>query len=142
MILYRYDPFFFFYCGVFTPMPHQINDTQFDYTTTKTPPIPIPYTIIKFDLEKQDWYYEEEPKSPDLDKNPMDDELDYVILRQMEYPPMVDYLDGLVKNNTNQMNEYIGKCLAIKQKIPKDTKKTRRQYLIEKIGMRPLKQNA
>jgi hypothetical protein len=42
-------------------------------------------------------------------------------LRKESYPPMEDYLDAKVKNDTAQENDYIAKCLAIKQKYPKLT---------------------
>jgi hypothetical protein len=42
-------------------------------------------------------------------------------LRKESYPPMEDYLDAKVKNDTVQESDYIAKCLAIKQKYPKLT---------------------
>jgi hypothetical protein len=39
--------------------------------------------------------------------------------RQQEYPPMADYLDGIVKGNQAQIDKYIADCLEIKQKHPK-----------------------
>jgi len=32
---------------------------------------------------------------------------------------MEDYLDAIVKNDTVALNEYIQKCLAVKNKYPK-----------------------
>ncbi len=43
----------------------------------------------------------------------------YQQLRMMEYPPMADYLDGIVKGDTAQVEAYIAACLAIKAKYPK-----------------------
>lgn len=40
-------------------------------------------------------------------------------LRAEAYPPMADYLDAIVKGDTQQADEYIAKCLAVKQKYPK-----------------------
>lgn len=45
--------------------------------------------------------------------------LTYSEKRRMEYPPIQDYIDGIVKNDENQIKEYITKCLNIKQKYPK-----------------------
>lgn len=45
--------------------------------------------------------------------------LSYADKRQMEYPPVTDYLDGLVKGNKEQMQAYIDACLAVKAKYPK-----------------------
>ena len=45
--------------------------------------------------------------------------LNYADKRAAEYPPMADYLDGIVKGNNTQVNSYISACLAIKAKYPK-----------------------
>jgi hypothetical protein len=39
--------------------------------------------------------------------------------RAVEYPPMSDYLDGIVKGDQAQVQAYIDACLAIKAKYPK-----------------------
>lgn len=41
--------------------------------------------------------------------------------RKNEYPPIEDYIDGVVKGDQNQINQYIQKCLAVKIKYPKPT---------------------
>lgn len=45
--------------------------------------------------------------------------LDYHEQRALEYPPMADYLDGIVKGDTAQVQAYIDACLAVKAKYPK-----------------------
>lgn len=40
-------------------------------------------------------------------------------LRAEAYPPMSDYLDGIVKNDQAQIDKYIADCLAVKAKYPK-----------------------
>jgi hypothetical protein len=45
--------------------------------------------------------------------------LTYAQKRISEYPPMTDYLDGIVKGDTAQVNTYIAACLAVKAKYPK-----------------------
>lgn len=40
--------------------------------------------------------------------------------RRAEYPPMEDYLDGVVKNDQQQIQQYIQACLAVKAKYPKE----------------------
>ena len=45
--------------------------------------------------------------------------LTYAQKRVSEYPPMTDYLDGIVKGDTAQVNTYIAACLAVKAKYPK-----------------------
>jgi hypothetical protein len=39
--------------------------------------------------------------------------------RASEYPDFKDYLDGIVKGDTAQVQAYIDACNAIKQKYPK-----------------------
>lgn len=43
----------------------------------------------------------------------------YAQKRAAEYPPMSDYLDGVVKGDQAQMDKYIADCLAVKAKYPK-----------------------
>lgn len=45
--------------------------------------------------------------------------LSYSTKRQMEYPPITDYIDGIVKNDQLQIDKYIKACLAVKAKYPK-----------------------
>ena len=44
---------------------------------------------------------------------------EYQRLRAREYPDFKEYLDGLVKGDTEQMQAYIDACLAVKAKYPK-----------------------
>ena len=39
--------------------------------------------------------------------------------RQQEYPPITDYIDGVVKGNQSQIDAYIAACRAVKAKYPK-----------------------
>lgn len=43
----------------------------------------------------------------------------YAQKRAAEYPPMTDYLDGVVKGDQAQIDKYIADCLAVKAKYPK-----------------------
>ena len=44
----------------------------------------------------------------------------YKELRTAEYPPMEDYLDAIVKGDTEAEEEYKRKCLKVKDKYPKE----------------------
>ena len=44
---------------------------------------------------------------------------EYKFNRMKEYPPVTDYLDGVVKGNQAQIDAYIADCLAVKAKYPK-----------------------
>ena len=50
---------------------------------------------------------------------PVPPALTYAELRAAEYPPMVDLIDGLVKDDAAQVQAYKDACLAIKAKYPK-----------------------
>ena len=39
--------------------------------------------------------------------------------RAKEYPPIKDYIDGVVKGDQAQIQAYIDACLAVKAKYPK-----------------------
>jgi hypothetical protein len=43
----------------------------------------------------------------------------YKAKRATEYPPITDYLDGIVKGDNAQVQAYIDACLAVKNKYPK-----------------------
>ena len=47
------------------------------------------------------------------------DALQYKRARSAEYPDFKDYLDGIVKNDQEQIDAYIAACLAVKEKYPK-----------------------
>lgn len=40
--------------------------------------------------------------------------------RAKSYPPVADYLDGMVKGDQAQVQAYIDACLAVKDKYPKE----------------------
>ena len=45
---------------------------------------------------------------------------EYQRKRAAEYPPMSDYLDGVVKGDQAQIDAYVAACLAVKAKYPKE----------------------
>ena len=44
---------------------------------------------------------------------------EYQRQRALEYPPITDYLDGVVKGDQAQIDAYIAACQAVKAKYPK-----------------------
>lgn len=46
--------------------------------------------------------------------------LEYQRKRAAEYPPIEDYIDGVVKGDQTQVQAYIDACLAVKAKYPKE----------------------
>ena len=55
---------------------------------------------------------------PSIIQSHIDNNL-YIINRANEYPPITDYLDGIVKGDEEQVNAYIAACQAVKNKYPK-----------------------
>jgi hypothetical protein len=47
--------------------------------------------------------------------------LSYQGIRALEYPPITDYIDGVVKGDQSQIDNYITACQAVKAKYPKPT---------------------
>jgi hypothetical protein len=47
------------------------------------------------------------------------DFFEYQRLRALEYPPITDYIDGVVKGDHKQIEAYVSACLAVKEKYPK-----------------------
>jgi hypothetical protein len=43
----------------------------------------------------------------------------YIAKRAKEYPPITDYIDGVVKGDQEQIDDYIAACQAVKTKYPK-----------------------
>jgi hypothetical protein len=65
------------------------------------------------------WVFEDIPQpEPEPEEKPV--ELTYAEKRAAEYPPMADYIDGVVKGDQAQIDAYIAACLAVKAKYPKD----------------------
>jgi hypothetical protein len=65
------------------------------------------------------WVFEDIPAPPPAPPPLPDPEPTYREKRAEEYPPMADYLDGIVKNDQAQIAKYIADCLAVKAKYPK-----------------------
>jgi hypothetical protein len=63
------------------------------------------------------WVLEDIPQPP---PEPEPVELTYFEKRQREYPPIIDYIDGLVKGDQAQIDAYVAACLAVKAKYPKE----------------------
>ena len=63
-----------------------------------------------------EWVFEDIPQ-PEPEPEPI--ELTYAQKRAAEYPPMSDYLDGVVKGDQAQIDAYIAACQAVKAKSPK-----------------------
>jgi len=54
-----------------------------------------------------------------LNTTPVIYELTYADKRRAEYPPIENYIDGVVKGDQAQIDAYIVDCQAVKAKYPK-----------------------
>lgn len=82
--------------------------------TTISPPAQQEGKTVNFENGK--WTFKNIVVSEEV-SNPSP--LTYAQKRSREYPPITDYLDGIVKNDTEQINNYIAACLQVKEKYPK-----------------------
>lgn len=77
-----------------------------------TPDGPVPFTAVEEaarDAEEAAWAKKQEQRAAS----------EYQRQRAAEYPPMADYLDGIVKGDQAQVQAYIDACIAVKAKYPK-----------------------
>lgn len=81
-------------------------------------------------VEITDQVYNDLLTAQSLNKSIVGDDSGYPILvdrptptyaeqRMGEYPSLLDYIDGVVKNDQEQIDAYIAACLAVKAKYPK-----------------------
>lgn len=66
-----------------------------------------------FDADNNSVSYDEAAVQAEMDANA------YKEQRAAEYPPITDYLDGVVKGDQAQIAAYIAACQAVKTKYPK-----------------------
>lgn len=71
------------------------------------PPIVENNVFLQFNESRQVWVKIEIQQPP------------YNVLRAAEYPPLIEYIDGIVKNDHEQIDKYIKQCLEVKRKYPK-----------------------
>jgi hypothetical protein len=70
-----------------------------------------------------DWVFEPTPEpEPESESEPEPEPvvLTYAEKRAAEYPPVSEYLDGVVKGDQAQIDAYVAACLAVKAKYPKE----------------------
>lgn len=100
--------------------------------STRIPPLPSKeYFTCKWDSEKEIWRYVESPMAPNVLTNPLNEVLTYADCRRRSYPKMEDYIDGIVKGDTDQMAVYIEECMKVKEDFPKTMEPiTLREYFM------------
>ena len=69
-----------------------------------------------------DTAYDADGNEVAYDKDAVQDYVDahaYIAKRASEFPPITDYIDGVVKGDQAQIDKYIADCLAVKARHPK-----------------------
>jgi hypothetical protein len=106
-----------------TSFPSQIPDSLFEeYSVFKLETTPMPVVGFSKNVAegqpelvdgvwKQVWTVTDATAEEHLQR--------ILSVRANEYPPMTDYLDGVVKGDQAQIDKYIADCLAVKAKYPK-----------------------
>ena len=85
------------------------------------------WSLIGDDYEGLEWFDRNELPPPTKEEvfaeierlKEVEKNNEYKSLRAAEYPPITDYLDGIVKGDQEQIQAYIDMCLAVKEKYPK-----------------------
>jgi hypothetical protein len=79
------------------------------------------WTLNGDDYSELTWLSEDISKPTEAELLGWVDPNAYKAKRLAEYPPITDYLDGVVKGDQTQIDKYIADCLAVKAKYPKVT---------------------
>jgi len=76
----------------------------------------VAYTLddVAFDVDGNQVHYDEAVVQAYIDAHA------YIEKRRAEYPPITDYIDGVVKGDQAQINAYIAACKTVKDKYPKE----------------------
>lgn len=86
----------------------------------------VPGAQVTYDSTDITWHDYAEPPVTEAEVNAELQRLlteyeskEYQRLRAPEYPPITEYIDGVVKGDQVQIDKYIADCLAVKAKYPK-----------------------
>lgn len=105
--------------------------------STTIPPLPYEqYFKSKFDVSENKWFYVEAPLEPGKIEHPLDKVVTYADCRKLEYPNYIDYIDGVVKGDEEQVAKYIQDCKNVKEKWMKTMEPiTLREYYHQKLNL-------
>jgi hypothetical protein len=119
MKTYNYNPETFEYVGEGLADPDPLEPGNWlipGNSVVIPPPLPVEGKTINYDTEAKAWVYKDIPPPPP----PPEANFTYKDWRRFEYPDFGEYLDGIVKGDQAQIDDYIAKCKAVKAKYPKE----------------------
>jgi hypothetical protein len=87
--------------------------TQHDAIFTLNPNVAVIRGDVAYDADGNEVAYDKAAVQAYIDAHA------YIAKRAAEYPPITDYIDGVVKGDQAQIDKYIADCLAVKAKYPK-----------------------
>jgi hypothetical protein len=104
--------------GIADPDPLDIGNWLLPMNATILESLPpVDGKLVKF--INGEWVYENIPTIQKAPEPIAFEDIPYNYKRVREYPPITDYLDGIVKGDQAQIDQYIVDCLAVKAKYPK-----------------------
>lgn len=90
---------------------------------TTTPSDAVEITKEKYDelmgLQANGFPVSSDENGIPINTTPTEIQQTYAELRKKAYPPIEDYIDGVVKGDNAQIQQYINDCLAVKARYPK-----------------------
>lgn len=92
---------------IFGPSTYKADDTYLEYVEVLN--LTKPYTRVNVEIDIVDGKCVKTVTSIP----------DYRLQREVEYPPIGEYLDAVVKGDQAQIDAYIAACRAVKAKYPK-----------------------
>lgn len=136
MLVYQYKPGVF----IFEKAVEIEDGSSVPELATLTPPLPHidDAVAVSWNASINQWEYRELPLPPyPVPQNYMDELLTYSQIRSMQYPSQYDYLDAVVKNDTDAIQAYMDACQAVKSRWPKGMDPiTRREYYVQVFDMK------
>ena len=84
-----------------------------DALRTLYPNIVTTFNDVAYDADGNEVAYDKDAVQAYVDAHA------YIAKRASEYPPITDYIDGVVKGDQEQIDKYIADCLAVKAKYKK-----------------------
>ena len=94
-------------------------EEEFNYMVRLTSGVSIDGAVVELDTPISSVITWADVVSKQKELQDKYDAQEYARSRAKEYPPITDYIDGVVKGDQAQIDAYIAACQAVKAKYPK-----------------------